>query len=222
MKSWFPFTDYDFYAYLASGALALGVADLLLTGGTTLTRSEWTFAQIVLVIAGAYVAGQVIASASSLVLEYGLARFILSPPTPILLGLKKRNFLEAFAGAVLIGRYYEAFPEAVKDNLLKAAAKTLGRSPANFKDSEAVFLVAYSACRANEDSRERADNFRNQYAFCRNVAFVGLVSAALLAARMPQHPSYWMIALAIALGMISRFLKFYCAFAAEVLRALQR
>jgi hypothetical protein len=67
------------------------------------------------------------------------------------------------------------------------------------------------------------DQFRNLYGFSRNVAFVGLIAAGLLAVRFWQAPDVrtaWLLvgALVLGIGMFGRFLKFYAAYSGEVLR----
>lgn len=67
------------------------------------------------------------------------------------------------------------------------------------------------------------DQFRNLYGFSRNISFVALIAAVLLAIKLCQAPNShmaWLLAaaIAVAIGMFGRFLKFYAAFSYEVLR----
>jgi len=50
MRNWFPFTDYDFYGYLASGFVLLFAADYVLVEETLMLRQDWAFVEIVLVV----------------------------------------------------------------------------------------------------------------------------------------------------------------------------
>jgi len=117
MKNWFPFTDYDFYAYLTSGGLALAVFDLLTTGGLWLARADWTFVQIVLVIAASYVIGQIAASVASLVIEHGLARWLLPSPASVQLGVRKQGMAGRLIGRIVVGRYYTPFSEPIREKI---------------------------------------------------------------------------------------------------------
>lgn len=227
MKNWFPFTDYDFYAYLTSGALFLAALDYAITGGTTLLNTEWGFVLTLLVVALAYVVGQLLATPASIVVEHGFARGVLSPPAMILLGLQAPNWLERFIGRYVIGRYYTPFPDQVRRKIIARAAKELDVPMEEIIDGEAVFQVAFPVARKSEDTRARLDDFRNQYGFCRNLGFVGLISLVMIAIRAYQldDSTAWYVAVfagVIAVGMTARFLKFYSSFAAEVLRPMSR
>src|ERR1043166_8109389 len=67
MSKDFPFTTYDFYAYLASGLLFLFSVDLIYTGGLIFARPEGNFVQIAIVVAAGYISGQILAIPSSAV-----------------------------------------------------------------------------------------------------------------------------------------------------------
>ena len=51
MKNWFPFTDYDFYGYLASGFVLLFAVDYVFTDGIMRRREKWTGVKSVLAVA---------------------------------------------------------------------------------------------------------------------------------------------------------------------------
>ena len=71
MRNWFPFSDYDFYAYITSGFALMFAIDFLFNGGTIMLRPSWPVVQIVLAFALAYVLGQVRVIARSGVLTSG-------------------------------------------------------------------------------------------------------------------------------------------------------
>src|SRR4051794_34978690 len=87
MKSYFPFTDYDFWAYLASGCLLLFSVDYAIMGGRFMFREHWPFVEIVLAVSLAYAVGQLSTSLSSPILEHWLARSVLYPPISLQVGL---------------------------------------------------------------------------------------------------------------------------------------
>lgn len=64
----FPLTDFDFWAFLTSGAVVLAAFDHALGMGFV-DRDRWTFVQGTLAVALAYVAGHVVAEAASRFLE---------------------------------------------------------------------------------------------------------------------------------------------------------
>lgn len=94
MRNWFPFTDYDFYGYLASGFVLLFAADYVLVEETLMLRQDWAFVEIVLVVSVAYFVGQMIASPSSLLLEHWLARRVLQSPLSLMLSAPPTRWIE--------------------------------------------------------------------------------------------------------------------------------
>ena len=83
--------------------------------------------------------------------------------------------------------------------------------------------MAFTVARRNEDARQRMDAFRNQYGLNRNVAFTALISACLFLGNVCNDDEsrvylFAVFALILAVGLFIRFLHFYSAFAAEVLR----
>lgn len=223
MKEWFPFTDYDFYAYLACGMVVLFGADYWYSGGQYMSRDDWTFFQGILVVAVAYVAGQIIAMPSSIFLENGIARSMLRPPITILVS-DNQSKVERWIGKYLIGRYYQPLPQGIRNKIFQKAAQQTDLTLDELRQSpEDIFMPAYHVARQSEDTRKRMDDFRNQYGFNRNMALSRLIVATLMfdkAIRGGDGNAYGLavFALILSFGMVVRFLKFYSAFAAEVLR----
>lgn len=223
VRNWFPFTDYDFYAYLASGFLSIFFLDLFFNNSAILLFENWNFIQIALVVSIAYILGQIIATPSSMVLEHFVANFLLVHPKIIQLGSKKPNMLEGFLGKFLIGRYYGPLPESTRDSILKNATQVSSKADLA-KNPEAIFQIAYSLARKNTDACVRMDDFRNQYGFARNIAFVFLSALIVLVVQnwnqgiFPACTTPFVLLLLAFIGTFIRFLKFYAAFTAEVLR----
>jgi len=223
MKSYFPFTDYDFYAYLASGSGFLFALDYALTGGAIAFQDDWSFIEILLVVAVAYATGHISAGISSPVLEHWLARSFLLPPIAVLTGLKQPRWRERVV-ARLVGRYYDPFSAKIRTSLLSKTASSLSVGVDAITDPEDVFQAAFPVARQSDDTRRRMDDFRNQYGFCRNLALVGIVGAILIGVRaylLCDQTALIVSGLtsALGIGMLVRFLKFYSSYAAEVLRA---
>ena len=224
MKNWFPFTDYDFYAYLTSGMIVLFSLDYGLNAGVILQRAHWPFIHIVFLIAMAYLVGQIVAGAASIILEHWIIRRIFRSPIAVMIGHGKERIGEGFIGRWLIGRNYELESENMRSIVLKKVAKKLQKQPEDIDDPEDIFQVAFPVTRTISDSAQRMDDFRKLYGFSRNLAFAGLISAVAFVYRATvtgQDAMYWWALLIILLsfGMFVRFLKFYAAFSAEILRS---
>lgn len=224
MRNWFPFTDYDFYGYLASGFVLLFAADYAFTGGSFMLRDEWSFVEIVLAVAVAYFVGQIVAAPSSVLLEHWLARRVLRPPVALMIASAPPRRIERFLARYVVGRYYEPLPEAIRQAVLDKAAKATNSAVADIEhDAEAVFGSAFSVARRSEDASRRMDDLRNQYGLNRNMAFTALVAWLLFLGKAVANgasDAYIVSALSIlmAIGLFARFLKFYSSFGAEILR----
>ena len=225
MKSWFPFTDYDFYAYLTAGMFLISAVDYTFGGAVLIHRTEWTVVQIVFWTAVAYLLGQMVAGPASACLEHGLARGILHPPVSVALGLSRPRLREEIARRLFANREYAPLSDQVRIRVLEGAAAALKVHVEDVRDAEAVFSVAFGVARSSSDTASRLDQFRNQYGFNRNVCFVSIVSFFLIAFRWDRLPSdidrhYLLVACAIfSIGMFGRFLKFYATYSREVLGA---
>jgi hypothetical protein len=64
MKSYFPFTDYDFWAYISCGFVFLFALDHVLQTAI-FQRSTWTLVEGLIAVAAAYVVGHLLAVLSS-------------------------------------------------------------------------------------------------------------------------------------------------------------
>lgn len=221
MKQWFPFADYDFYAYLTSGLIALAALDYVLTDGHFLLKTDWPIIHVIFAISAAYIAGHIMAGPSSMLLENGLARRLLHSPVALQLGVRRPRLAERLIHKFAVGRYYSALPKPVRNQIFANVASRLGAD--RIKEPEAIFQIAFPVARSIADTANRLDQFRNQYGFCRNVAFSFLLAAAVLTPRVIASGEKEVFLgvtalLALAVAMFFRFLKFYAAFSAEVLR----
>jgi hypothetical protein len=84
MRSYFPFTDYDFWGYIASGFVFLFALDHTLQTAI-FQRSTWTLVEGLVAVAAAYAVGHLLAGIVSALLERRFARY-LSRPSVLLLG----------------------------------------------------------------------------------------------------------------------------------------
>ena len=83
MDQKFPFTSYDFWAYLSAGFLLLFAIDQAMST-KLLMRDSWTVVQGVVAVSVAYVVGHLVASASSFLLEKMLVGRLLGYPRNVL------------------------------------------------------------------------------------------------------------------------------------------
>lgn len=224
MKNYFPFTDYDFYAYLTSGALFLAVVDFAMSEAAMVTRADWTFVQVVLAVASAYVIGHIIATFAQLIIESFLVSTVFAKPMQLQLGFQKPNFAERCIGK-LVGRYYEPLDDSLQEKIKESARSQIAKTGPSDLSAEAVFQIGYRKSFADTGVRARLDSFLNQYGFCRNISFVALAATVVFTWRAvtTSNEYEWtfvILSFAVALGMFVRFIKFYSSFQAEVIRCL--
>jgi hypothetical protein len=206
-----PFTVYDFFAYLSSGAVWVLTTDYVLGYGL-LERDKITPVLAVGLIIFAYVCGHIVAHFSSFFLEHTLVARLLRRPNAILMGEVARSPLLrwAFPG------YFRSLPEPTQRRVVDQA-----ESRGVQATGEALFLHAYPIVTANGVLQARLDDFRNQYGFARNMSFAFLTSAiAILAAhQLGYHPVRYRWALLSGLAgiaMLYRYLKFLHQFSYEL------
>jgi hypothetical protein len=207
-----PFTSYDFWAYLSAGFMLLFALDQA-AGIHLLMRETWTVVQCLIAVSVAYAVGQLVASASSLLYERLLVGKILGYPSKVLFGdVSARRMVQK-----LLPGYFSPLPSETQRSALQKGGKVGVDKP-----GEALFWPAHVYGRSTPEVAARLDNFLNLYGFCRNVALVGLIDAAVLywsywkSNGPPEHLLWARISLVISIGMTLRYLKFYRHFALEV------
>lgn len=220
MKTWFPFSDYDFYSYLASGIVLLFAIDYWLSGGNWAVDTTWTIQQNVLILIVAYIMGQIIAIPSSIIYDTILVNSILGHPIEVQLGEGEMNFFQRVF-AVIIGKDYGRLVESVKKNVMSRAAEdTLLKQDALLTHKLNIFDIAFIAARLREEDKMRIDDFRNQYAFSRNMSLTSFITAGFMYYSADINASLLaLIFCCLGCGMLLRFLTFYTTFSAEVLRS---
>lgn len=210
-----PFTDYDFWAYLSAGFLLLFALDSA-AGTRLLMRDTWTVVQGVVAVSLAYAVGQLVASASSFLLEKLLVGKLLGYPRNVLFGQAKA--WESVRRC--IPSYFEPLPIATQMAALEKGGKVGINAP-----GEALFWPAFHNARGTASVMARLNDFLNLYGFCRNTALVGFIDAAIfywsyLQPNGPAEHLLWSrIALIVGIGMTLRYLKFFRHYALEVFTA---
>jgi hypothetical protein len=226
MKDWFPFTSYDFYAYLTAGMVALAAVDRVFFNSMLAGETNWTVANGAFWAAIAYLLGQIIAIPSSSLLEHVIARQLFHPPSDILLGLRPPRRRELFVRWLFGASEYAPFPAAIQTRILDKIGAAL-HVPTTSLDGETAFHSAFPQARDVSDTAKRLDEFRDKYGMSRNVSFAALVAFGLMTWRACHSGLHldWVLsisALILALGMFGRFLKFYAAFAREIFRTYNK
>jgi hypothetical protein len=207
----FPFTNYDFFAYIASGFVFLFALDHVLGTGWMI-RPSWTVVEGVFATACAYAVGHLIAGIASALLERRLVRRWLGPPNLHLFGAGNPSAWVKRIYPV----YFEPFPPETQARIRDKAAKEGVTQP-----GEAMYRLSFNTARENKAASRRMADFLNLYGLCRNLSFTALVSAVMLVigAIYWRHRSdlWWAAAgVVLSVGMLFRYLKFYRHYALEV------
>jgi|SRR3954470_14075446 len=216
------FSDYDIFAYVVSGIAAILAVDVVV-GTHFMMGATWTVSQGIVLVIAAYVVGQILAAPSSWIIERRLVRRVLGRPTDALLRIGPLRGWRAKLSRSILADYYNPLDRAT-GNLLRALMKR-----ERLLSGEELFWRAFPAIKCNEIAYSRVEAFLKLYGFCRNMAFVALLSVVALAgsatvvairdgpaASLP--PIGWALAsLLVGVGMLLRYLKFRRLYVVEVL-----
>jgi hypothetical protein len=206
-----PFSVYDFFAYLSSGAVIIATADYVLNLGILRQKDVgpvWGVALIIL----AYVTGQIVSQFSATLLEHTLAKRILQRPSILLLGGQPRNKVLKW----IFPNYHRALPANVQERVREqAAARNCSAK------GEGLFLHVYPLVTKDEHLQARLDQFRNQYSFARNMSFAFMVSTTsiLISHWRGPHPirlRWAALAAFAATSLLYRYLKFLHQYSYEL------
>lgn len=209
-----PFSVYDFFGLLSSGAIILaGIA--FAYQGVDAFQEEFNIGQGLILVIAAYLLGHVVASVSSYLLERRLTRRLLGSPTDLLFGggmpTNWRRMLK---------EYHRPLPEETAKRVLDKAKDKAGID----EPGEALFFHCFGVVRKDEYPRERLAVFLNLYGFGRNTSMAALASAttigiAAIVNRSTDSTQLWIGALLAALvgiAMYLRYLKFYRQYSVEL------
>lgn len=227
MKSWFPFAEYEFYAYLSAGMLLIAAIDYSFGGSFLINRQSWTVAEVVFWIVIAYLIGHLVAGWSASFLDQFVGRRLFVSSSDMLLGLKAARTRERLLAALSGATEYRPMSPSLSSSILTKVATRVGSNVPNSIDGDAAFEAAFPLARTSPDTAARLDRFLNAYGLCRNVSFVSLIAVGLLAVAGLQQGDAtcgWLsvAALILGLGMFGRFKKFHAAYAREVFRTFDR
>lgn len=206
-----PFSVYDFFGYLAAGAVLLAALDLGFFDANHVSDDPSLIGGILAILA-AYIAGQLVASVASTLLESGLVARVLGRPT--------RALTEPAAGwrARLFAGYFVPLTADMRERLRERVRSRAGRELAD----EELFWHCYPLARERPTTAPRLATFLNLYGFSRNIATAAAIAGLLLAAASlfadPPGGIGWWIAAAslVSVGMTYRYLKFLRLYSVEV------
>lgn len=209
-----PFDPYDFFGYLASGlVVVLGMN--VVVGFPHVLGVELKPVEALLLLLTVYVAGQSISSPAKALLEDVIVGRVLRAPSVILVASSRRPFwCRIFPG------YYRALPAGIRERLLtRCASEGLGGD----EIGEAMFLHVRFAPDVRTDTTlmKRLEEFRNKYAFCRNLSFVcvfvglGMLGRWYLDPR-PELSQHGAAALVAGVLLFYRYLKFFRQYTFEL------
>jgi len=209
-----PFSVYDFFAYLASGAMIVVSVDYLF-GEQFVLRPTLSPQVYLLLVIASYIVGQVISHLSAVVLEQWMVKRVLGGSTGVLL-----------AGEHGRSPWARLFPQYFHG--LKAATAARVMAQAERRGCKLTGDELYDHCyavvtEASERAASRLDYLKSQYGFARNIAFAFFCSAVMIGyedVAGPRRVSMrWAAAgIAISICMLYRYLKFYREYASELLK----
>jgi hypothetical protein len=218
MEKVLRFSDYDVFAYIASGLAALLLCDLLL-GTHVIVSAQWSVAEGVIITFAAYVVGHVVAWPSSWLIERQFVARLLGPPSMVLFVERKQHTALA---QLLFPDYFTPLDRALRQRVKTHAPDAADHSGQSF------FWSAFACVKRDPPTYARMEAFLKLYGFCRNIAFVALFGgvtlliAALFAAWQGTmtlagtRVGWAFVALLIGVAMLYRFLKFYRLYSVEV------
>ena len=222
MRGYFPFTDFDFYAYVVSGLILLVSLDYACPATDLMLHRNWSIVEGAVAIAAGYFTGLVAAMIATTLLEHSLFNRLVVPPSALMLGraipTRRDRFLARFAGT----HYLTALPTPIADRAndnARAALQITGKA-----SRESIFQYGFAVGRCSEDTCRRMDRDRREYEFGRNMTVVSLLSMIALLAKAAIEGNEvalaWSIgALLLAGVMFTRYIRYYASFHSQVIRA---
>lgn len=225
MKTYFPLTDFDFYAYVLTGLAALVCVDYgRFQSHYILGHGGWSLAYGAGAVMAAFVVGLVVSLISGFVFEHMIACRVFGPPREFLLRVRRAP-RHGILRRLSTSHYSRPLPAPIIRSALKHTAAELSEDLSRFrrkKDrSEIVFQFGYGRGRSQEDACRRMDKDRREYEVSRNLACVAALGVIFLIYPRLDQPDWWKALLAAGLSVVMffRFIKYFTSYHAQVLRA---
>lgn len=207
-----PFSVYDFFGYLAAGAVVLGafVASFFGDGAFSTTPTLAVGFLLVIVV---YALGHLVANLAGDLIERRLVWGRLGTPTEILIGARTPD---ANRARCLPG-YYRPLPAGVQAQV---------RSRSEDRTGTDLFFHCHARMKSDPVVQARLETFINLYGFCRNTALAAVIAVVFLAIGIVlgtaetgsvAGPGWWLaLAIIASVGLLYRYLKFYRQYAVEL------
>jgi len=207
-----PFSPYDFFGTLASGAILVLAIDMS-RSDINLVQLELNTQLSVLLLLAAYLLGQVNAGFSGWLLERRLTNGLLGGPTDALFGTIARG---RGIRTVLFPGYFTPLPTDLQKRILARSSQSGIASP-----GESLFHHVRTSVKSHSPTWEKMEAFLGRYGFSRNVSCSLLVSAVVAflsrASVPPFTPgTFALLVFAFATAMYYRYLKFYRQYSYEM------
>jgi hypothetical protein len=212
-----PFSIYDFFGYLLAGFLVLAAIDFTYNAAGVLAGASSALVITFWAVA-AYIAGHLIAGASSAVLERGLTIRGLGPSENALLSPQRHDRRARF-----FSNYFRPLPQETQARVLARATKVAAIT----EPGRGLFFHCWANAKKDPPTLDRLNSFLNLYGFSRNISFAAALASLIVAARLVYlavtkqtiAPGfYWglIAGVVVAIGMYFRYLKFYRLYGVEV------
>jgi len=209
MQAKFPFTSYDFYAYLTSGAFLIAGLHIALDLNFLSDYKNFVLIQIAGLTALSYTLGHIVGQLSSIILEALITHIIFGKPFEHLVVEGKEN-----KRALFVAKWFQIGELKQISGLTKIPSANTGSLKAK----------AFQAALDNDGSRERLSVFLNLYGFSRNTSLVclvvGLTGLLNYRALTADRGALFAAIIVIGIMMYFRYLKFYAAHSREVVKKL--
>lgn len=209
MQAKFPFTSYDFYAYLTSGAFLVAGLHIALDLNHFSNYKDFGFIQIAGLVATSYTVGHIVGQISSIILEALITHNVFGNPFEHLIVNGKEKPSSLFVAKWL--------------NIGELKPIT-GLTKISDTDSGARKASAFKAALDSEGSRERLSAFLNLYGYARNTSLVcflvGLVGLINCGDLTTSRAILFAGIFSIGILMYFRYLKFYAAHAREIVKRM--
>lgn len=218
-------SDYDVFAYLPQGFMALAAVDYLF-GSQFILNAGWDVPKGFLTIFAAYVVGHLIASPSARIIERWLVGCLMKEPAIHLLSDQHAPLILR----IIFAEYYTPFENILRKKILEK----LGVEDQESIRGETLFWMAYPSAKRDEHAKDRMSTFLNLYGFCRNVCFVSALTSFVIFMQLgwekwinaiPVSDEKTVVAIVLVVTsfmMFQRYLKFYRHYSIEVFTTFEK
>jgi hypothetical protein len=206
-----PFSVYDFFAYLVSGAIMLVFTDVLI-GQDWLRGGNLTTAQFLFWTMSAYACGHLLATPAQALIEMLFTRKLLGHPTAIIMGSQAGRIKQ-----LLFPGYFRPLPICIRNKILSNLSQTMA-----LDNPETLFYEAFLISKNQPETSVRMNLFLGLYGFSRNLSFVSLLLLIISILTSASGLKDINCLFPITAGMVFliffyRHLKFYRLYALECL-----